>query len=170
MNEGYLALINSYNGKPVWSVTVPEESLKGMMAIGPTILSEISADYRLESAVRVKPRIRRRDVEQIGTEMCGLVPHGYGVWLRAKKPYHYNMYHFENDNFIQGFISMCDSFQVDFRDYMYRYPFDASGNSYAFEGYAMVPFNLGVDAVDLDDVFEEEADNENVNEPFEVDD
>lgn len=93
-------------------------------------------------------------------------PNKYYIWLRGSKPYHYCLYGFQTNRFFQGVISMCNSCDVDFRNYIYGFPFDSQGNQYALSGYVMADNKLGYDAFDLDDVDEEERDNENIIEPL----
>lgn len=81
-------------------------------------------------------------------------PEHYG-WFMKNKPnanpdyedIEYDLYEFETPEFIQGFISMCNAGQVDFRDYVYGtpfiYDFDAREYiKYAIEGYDIEDINI----------------------------
>lgn len=67
----------------------------------------------------------------------------YGWWIRDYLEY--SLYQFQTVDFIQGFISICNAFEVDFRDYIAGPPFqsDNKGNNipYNIIGYDIEPFN-----------------------------
>lgn len=96
-------------------------------------------------------------------------PGCYGLWMHSGKRFHYSLYTFRKASFFQGIISICNTFQVDFRNYIYGLPFDIDGNQYALGGYVMTPYQFGYDAPDLDDIEDEEADDENIIEPLKKD-
>jgi hypothetical protein len=57
----------------------------------------------------------------------------------------YNLVSFKTNEFVQGFISMCNGFNVDFREYVLGYPFKFSNDKqgpifYGIEGYNIDPF------------------------------
>jgi hypothetical protein len=69
-------------------------------------------------------------------------PHNewFGWWIRAPNDLRYALYSFPTPDFIQGFISMCNAFGVDFRDYVYGLPFKYNHETrevtyYQIEGY-----------------------------------
>ena len=61
---------------------------------------------------------------------------------------------------------MSATFEVDFRNYLYGFPFDFRGNKYALGNYIMTPDQIAVDAPDIDDIEQEEETDENINEPL----
>lgn len=44
------------------------------------------------------------------------------------------------DLFLQGFISMCNAFRVDFRDYIFQPPIDTNGVSYDIPAYDIIEY------------------------------
>lgn len=75
-----------------------------------------------------------------------LPPNKYG-WAIADA-HGYNLYIFETNEFVRGFISMCDAFQVDFRDYIAGPPFKTSNRPlthtfYYIQNYDIDPILLG---------------------------
>ena len=56
----------------------------------------------------------------------------YGIWIaRYGDSDYYDLVTFNNANeFMQGFITMCNYFQVDFRKYILGPPFDSKGIEY----------------------------------------
>lgn len=68
-------------------------------------------------------------------------PELYGWWIKGENKY--TLYQFETMDFIQGFISACDIFEVDFRDYIIGLPFKVENKvkvDYIIEGYDIEPF------------------------------
>jgi hypothetical protein len=68
----------------------------------------------------------------------------YGWWIGPRPSPEYILYSFPDAYFIQGFISMCDAFRVDFRDYVYGLPFKYDPETqetthYQIEGYDIAP-------------------------------
>jgi hypothetical protein len=57
----------------------------------------------------------------------------------------YSLYSFATLDFVQGFISACSAFDVDFRDYSAGTPFtyhDHKITNYDIQGYDIAPFNI----------------------------
>lgn len=160
---------------PIWSLTIDnEELLAGMLAAGIGIMDDLNAsvndvNYYVDSTIDVS-HFRLLDnvpEEALRYNSINKIQEGhYGIWLKGSKRFYYNLYTFQTNAFFQGIISICDKFGVDFRDYIYGFPFDAAGNQYALGGYVMAPSRIGVDAFDLDDIEPEEAYDENINEPL----
>lgn len=70
-------------------------------------------------------------------------PDGYAWWFRDQDLY--DMYVFSDPEFPQGFISVCESFEVDFRDYSAGPPFSLdlqTGDNVPLTvtGYDIAPF------------------------------
>ena len=86
--------------------------------------------------------------------------------MKGTKRFYYSLYAFQTNSFFQGVVSICNAFEVDFRNYIYGFPFDKFGNQYALDNYVMSPYQIAQDAPDLDDVEEEERDDENIIEPL----
>jgi len=69
----------------------------------------------------------------------------YGWWLKDIETY--KLYQFQATDFIQGFISICTFFDMDFRDYIAGPPFITSNNissSVMIEGYDIEEFNPAI--------------------------
>jgi len=155
----------------LWSLQSSNlELIAGMLAAGAGIMDDTNyindkTQYYVDSnadvsSFRIVDSIREED---INSNLCGkLLPGQRGIWLHSGTRFYYSLYGFRTAYFFQGIISICNSFGVDFRNYIYGLPFDGEGNQYALSDYVMVPFQLVQDAPDLDDVEEEEADNENI--------
>jgi hypothetical protein len=94
----------------------------------------------------------------------------YMVWMPSGTEGRYSLYGFKTSKFFQGIFSMCDRFNVDYRDCIYGIPFDRSGKKYTFDGYNLVIYQVAQDAPDLEDVEKEEEDDENVYAPYSVSD
>lgn len=65
-------------------------------------------------------------------------PDNYNYGLFIKHHNLYNLYTFSDPEFIQGIITICDAFNVDFRDYVAGMPFKYINQNkiyYAIEGY-----------------------------------
>lgn len=93
----------------------------------------------------------------------------YAIWMPSYNKDQYSLYTFNTSKFFQGILTICESFKVDFRDYIYGMPFDKNGIRYTLYGHTMVPYDVAEDAPDLSDVEEEEADDENILEPLKKD-
>lgn len=153
----------------VWSESYSDIDLvAGMMAASLSILSKINNDseneaYYMDSDAKLGSYIIFRNVqlERIPDHKTR-ANHKYFVWVPSEMPFHYNLFGFNTASFIQGIISICKSFELDFLDYIYEYPFDNKGNLLVLEGYRMLPYTKAIDVPELDDVEEEEKDNENL--------
>src|SRR5436853_3777245 len=53
---------------------------------------------------------------------------GYYGWWISKNAELYYLYQFQNTDFIRGFISICQSYNVDFRDFIAGLPFKYINN------------------------------------------
>ena len=89
--------------------------------------------------------------------------------MAGSKRFYYNLFTFKTNSFFQGILTICNALNVDFRDYMYEFPFDDMGNRYTLQDYNLKIMQLAEDAIDLDDISEEERDNENLQEPLRKD-
>lgn len=70
-------------------------------------------------------------------------PDGYAWWFKDQETY--DMYVFSDPEFPQGFISVCDAFDVDFRDYIAGPPFSLDTETgdnlpLVVTGYDIAPF------------------------------
>jgi hypothetical protein len=163
-----LRLINSSEdlSKELWNIDVGDlEVLAGMLALGVSVLQDNDSDFFGEyylqsdsdcSEYRVAVNIREQDIPTITKSK--LESGYYFLWLVFGD--YYNLFRFKTSKFIQGLISMADSFQVDFRDYIYGFPVDSQGKKYALAGYTMVAYPLVALTFDLNDVEDEEEGNE----------
>lgn len=151
------------------------ELLAGMLAAGLGIMDDINATsttlyYYVDSDADVSHFRLLNDVPEDATRynsLDGLEETQYGIWLKGSKRFYYNLYAFQTNAFFQGIVSMANAFGVDFRNYIYGFPFDTLGKQYSLSGYVMAPYQVAVDPFDLDDIEEEEEDNENILNPFE---
>lgn len=94
----------------------------------------------------------------------------YAVWMPSGTEGRYSLYRFKTTKFFQGIFSICDRFNIDYRDCIYGIPFDQFGKKYTFDGYNLLIYQVAQDAPDLSDVEEEEKDDENIIDPFSVSD
>lgn len=165
----------------LWELYIEKiELVAGMLAASIGIILDIGSesntqpgykfyDYYLDSDVdvseyRILSNIAEDDLQINSSNR--LTEGQYGIWLRGSRKFHYNLYAFRTNYFFQGIISICHTFGVDFRNYIYGFPFDGYGNQYSLANYVMAPYQVGQNAPDLDDIEEEEQDDENINEPL----
>jgi hypothetical protein len=155
----------------IWSVEVDNlELLVGMLAVGVVIVEELNKGYYMTTNVDVSKYRLLREIEHDNIQMASkdkLYDDEYGMWIKSNIEPYYNLYKFNTNYFFQGVISMCNTFSVDFFDYIYGFPFDGYGNLYALSGYNMTSYLVVQDVFDLDDVEEEEKDDENIIQPLE---
>lgn len=157
-----------------WSLKLNDlELVAGMLAAGPGIMDALNyerkTNYYLDSDADVSSfRLANAIPEElINDNTCGRLSEGqYGIWMHSGERFKYSMYGFRKPSFFQGIISICNGFGVDFRNYLFGIPFDGYGNQYSLNGYVMVPYQIGQDAPDLDDIEEEEASDENIINPW----
>lgn len=70
-------------------------------------------------------------------------PGNYGLWVISPEysintqDKYYSLYQFKTTSFIQGFISICNNFSTDFRDYIYDLPF-----RYVFDSNTLIKYNI----------------------------
>jgi len=160
---------------PIWSVNVENvEILVGMLAVGVVIIGELNKkmgkEYYMTTNEDISDYRLLRDIEFDDIKFISkdkLYEGEYGIWIKSNVDTYFNLYRFNTNYFFQGLISICTFFSVDFRNYLYGYPFDGYGNLYSLSGYIMTPYMIVQDVHDLDDVEEEEKDDENIIEPFE---
>jgi hypothetical protein len=109
----------------------------------------IEIDFDEQQASSSMPGYYVGRISLISMELGGraahrIAPNRFGWWLKSnpQNPDVYYLYTFESPEFVQGFISMCQSFKVDFRDYILGPPFKwANGRPvyYAIQGYPIDP-------------------------------
>lgn len=175
-----LDLIDITIGDKVWSKNIDdEELLAGMLAVSIPLLTKTNqkkerhhkyilktsspgiSKYRLINNVDVDSIPYIGNVETVAKYHNNNNENIYGIWLSSGNIDEYHLYMFSSSKFIQGIISLCYAFNiVDFRQFIYGYPFDYNGNNYKLPGYILNPFDYQVMVPDLDDVEEEESDNE----------
>ena len=182
---------NAVDKDPIWSIELDDiELVAGMLAGGAGIMDDLNYEtkdvtYYMDSDADVSEfrLVNSIPEEEIPENTCGKIscdenvcyvlgcpkPGRYGLWMHSGKKYYYSLYTFRKSSFFQGIISICNSFGVDFRNYIYGLPFDGEGNQYALHNYIMTPYQMGQDAPDLNDIDEEEKDDENIIEPLEKD-
>lgn len=168
---------------PFWEFTSDEEIIVGMLAVGISIVSEINSKngglkYFFTcsedvSHYRLLHNIHENEIKhnQCGVECgihnkCELLDDEYAIWIKGSSNFRYNLFKFSSSDFFQGLISLCQNFEVDFRDYLYGVPFNMRNESYVLEEYIMMPFIMSYDVPDTLDNEEEEMDDENILSPF----
>jgi hypothetical protein len=90
----------------------------------------------------------------------------YGLWLNSSRRCLYNLYRFKTPAFVQGIVTICNHFEVDFRDFIFNLIFDQDGNTYILENYVMTQYELSMDVEESSDVEDEQRDDENVIQPL----
>jgi hypothetical protein len=161
----------------IWSESYDErEIVAGMLAVGVGLIADLdfrthNAHYILESNTDVSDYRVQASVpqERVSRNSCGITGDDYGIWMRSAYAGHYDLYRFASTLFLQGVISLATAFRVDFRDYLLGLPFDQVGNRYTLADYIMSSYQVTVDAIELDDVEEEERDDENIIVPLNKD-
>ena len=158
---------------PIWELSVPNiELAAGMLAVGMGIMDDLNVSgtkYYVDSDADVSEFRLLSDIpeESLRSNSLGkLQPGQYGIWLKGSKRFHYNLFAFQTNSFFQGVVSAANAFEVDFRNYIYGFPFDFQGKLFSLSGYVMAPNQVAVDAPDIDDIEEEEEWDENINSPL----
>jgi len=173
----------------IWSLRISDiELLAGMLAAGVGIMDDVNSEgdgkYYVDSNVDVSSfrlinEVPEQDIagssctkmkcDTTGTK-CGrfikLLPKQYGIWMKSGIRFRYNLFIFKKASFLQGIISMCNAFQVDFRNYIFGLPFDENGNQQAMSNYVLAQYLISIDVPDLNDIEDEEMDDENIIEPL----
>lgn len=158
----------------IWELKVDNlELLAGMLAAAMGIMDDLNAEsdliYYVDSNADVSSfrLVDNLSEQYLRTSSVNKLKDGeIGIWLKGSERFVYSLYRFNTNAFFQGIISICNSFNVDFRNYIYGFPFDKYGNQYSLGDYVMAPYQVGIDAPDIDDIEEEEEDDENINEPL----
>jgi hypothetical protein len=178
MDIEYYLYFGEYNtNNLIWNSKIDHiEQLAGMLAVGTGILEDLNYQsegkiYFFDTNVDILPfRITSHvDEDNIKNYNCDLQRNNFGLWMKSDYRFRYNLYTFATAYFMQGVISMCASFNVDFRNYIFGFPFIKDGTKYSLYGYEMIPFVLAQDAPDLNDMEEENEDDENMIEPLKKD-
>lgn len=165
----------------IWSYEVDNvELLAGMLAASVDIANDMNYEAMYDasvqgittypeyyfdthddvSAFRVISEVLGDDISRYTT--ANIDEGKFGIWLLGRKRFYYSLYTFQTNSFFQGIVSICNMFQVDFRNYIYGYPFDYYGNQYTLDTYVMAPYLISQDAFDIDDNETTEADDENI--------
>lgn len=173
----FFATVDEYDQHTViWEAYLNNlELLAGMLAAGLGIMDDINATsdnlyYYVDSDADVSEfRLLNGVPEEAmrSNSLGNLENNKYGIWMKSGDRFYYNLYAFRTNAFFQGVVSMANAFGVDFRNYIYGFPFDNTGKQYSLSGYVMAPDQVAIDAFDIDDIEEEEEDDENILNPFE---
>lgn len=155
------------NNSVIWSIKYNLETIAGCIAASLPVLADMddAGGHYMDTDTNIDYFLAYNNVPEEAINYKSpqfLQDKEYGLWIRSENGFDYNLYRFKTSAFIQGIISVCNLFSIDFRDYIYGLPFDKNGQTYYFNNYSMVPPVLYSDAIDLDDVEEEEEDNENL--------
>jgi len=152
----------------IWSVEVDDiELAAGILAAGVGIMEDInyaaneSINY-IDSDVDVSSYRLLKDVEKMDMVTGKLEEKHLAIWMQGSKRAHFNLFTFSSPSFLQGIISICTTFQVDFRNYVYGLPYDKKGNYYKLLGYSFPQYQIAEDAPDFDDYEEDESRDENI--------
>ena len=165
------------NGSDIqWSMQAEHpEFITGMIAASLKILRIYNdtndTNYLLDANVNLSQDVVSQYLfsHDIKRNSCGKLTKKYGIWAHSEKTYQYNLYQFDTPYFMQGFISFCQTSDVEFRDYIYGLIFDNYNNQYSLEGYVMSSYLLTQNAFDIDDTNYENKDNENLSSLLEKD-
>lgn len=169
MTQYVLSFGSIQTSKVLWSLKLDSPELaSGMYAAINGIIDDLNDEYYVTtdldlSRYRYLNNVSEEDVHK---PISRLLDNEYGIWMKSDTRFQYDLYVFKTGDFFQGVISACHAFFVDFRNYIYAYPFDTYNNQYILNGYLMTPYLVAQDVPDLDDMDDEEKDNENLLEPF----
>jgi hypothetical protein len=164
-------LILYENNKIKWSQEFKnKEMLAGSVAVGIGILKSFNDSsrsvYRLDTNTDLSEYRQIKNVTEEDSNQLFLsvkLRNIYGVWFKSSDRFRYDLYTFGSNKFFQGVVSMCVNFNVDFRSYIYKFPFDSNGSEYVLSGYqGNQDYRLGVIAIELSDTEEERRDDESV--------
>lgn len=159
---------------PRWEIILSSPSLAaGICAGGQGILYELNTKknkrYTLTADVDISYHRLALDYSSdfiVSTSATLLQRGEYGLWLRGYTPYRYSLYRFTDPSFLQGVISICHHFNVDFRNYLFGLPFDSSGTLYTLSGYRLLSSFMSQDIRDDPEADEEDWDDENIIQPY----
>jgi hypothetical protein len=171
--------------RPLWTWKTDNlELLAGMLAISPGIIYDLNTysdrpnqaeTFYLDSntdlsSFRVMSEIFEDDIEKCTRDLTTI--NRYGLWLRGQQPFCYSLYRFSTSVFLQGILTLCQTFEVDFRSYLSGLPFSLSSQGgkirwYTLDTYVIYQRQLTIDVPDSDDVEIEEQDDENIEVPLE---
>lgn len=168
---------NDKSTNHIWSIKTNNiELIVGILAAGMGIIDDLNREsksdeiYYIDSDADVSDyRLINSVPEEKIFNSSYTFPGEYGLWMNSGKRFDYSLYRFKTAYFFQGIITLCHAFDVDFRNYIFGFPFDNKGNQYALSGYVMAPYQIVQDAPDLDDIDDEEKDDENIINPLEKD-
>jgi len=139
------------NDKLVWKLcsSFTDDLFSGMILA----LITISRDYvvKIQKSSKIL-NLNLRDKDSINKELDSYIialdkspsdfylynpdPNNYGLWVLQENTL-YNLYQFKTPEFMQGFISICNNFSTDFRDYIYSVPF-----KYIFDSNTLIKYDI----------------------------
>lgn len=88
------------------------------------------------------------------------------IWMQSSIPFHYDLYQYKTSKFVQGILSVCNYFDKNIKDYIYQHPLNENLMDIDILGYHVKTTVISQIAPELSDVTEEEADDENILNPF----
>lgn len=174
----YTVSISDNKGNIIWNQLVEDlDLLSGMLAAGIKIISILNKkhEYTIYSNIDVSShRIESYfEKEDIITYTNDKLSEGeYGLWVASDVENQYHLYKFTLPVFFKGIIYMCESFKVDYKDYIFSTPFDYMDNKYEFTGYYMLDYNgyiTNIPSVPESQEDEPDKDDENLLYPFNLD-
>ena len=163
---GKITLYN--NDRVVWSYEIGDaEMIAGMAAVSIPMLAKINqredTEYLIDTDLDLSKFRQVRYSPENKISKISKLRFKYGIWLKSIDNYTYSLYSFNTNKFFQGIISMCVSFKMGFRPYMYGFPFDRNGVPHVLSGYVMnEDWRFGVVALDSDDKETNRDDDENL--------
>jgi len=160
MVEGWynLSLVDVFNDRPLWTLNgiFSEDTMTGLIAGALIWLAQRGDAHtyklRTQDYGGITYEIREFDdfyslayllilPESQLRKYPGLPPKGLiEIWVRISKTnedIYMLIYSDHPKEFFQGFISMANAFQIDFRDYLFRLPVDSEDNEYDLPEYEL---------------------------------
>jgi hypothetical protein len=176
----YNVSISDNNGNIVWSQLLDDvELLAGILAAGIKLVSDLSKESNLEYYIfsNVDVFSYRKESyfssDRIKDYKNDKISEGeYGIWVSSEINDQYHLYKFNLPVFFKGIIFLCESFKIDYKDYIYSMPFDYMNEKYEFIGYYMLNYNGNaaiIPSIPEDEEEEEDKDDENKLYPFDLD-
>jgi len=149
--------INDGDESVVWTIygTLTSATIVGLLAAGQMLVRYMNIPYSFGVSRRT-PTTLNEPIYPLGeisptflieaevmTEYTDISPEPgrLGVWIYSYNAYGDTFWDLietnQMDEFFQGFISMANAFQVDFRDYLLGLPVDSEDNEYDLPQYEL---------------------------------
>ena len=156
-------LILMKKNEEIWRMRLKKETFIGYIIIGNIILKEINSEYCFKKNYKYNQLLLENISEENINYKYNLENYKYGIWIKTNFISIYNLYGFNSEYFLQGFISCCINFNVDFRNYIYGYVFDKYKNNYILDSFNQLSNNnFVIYSPDIDDMYIEKITDENL--------